>query len=121
MRVIEVTESDVFTSLYEGWLASTADLRGLGNLRTGAKVLDALEVISTPAGPEPCEKCGTPNLRSRRLVEGGGSLWLEEAEWQMLKSSLASVSWRPAGARAGVKALELVENPQQVTAKEAAA
>lgn len=121
MRLIEVTEPEVFTSLYEGWLVSTADLRGLGNLRTASKVLDGLEAISVAMGPEPCDKCGQPNLRSRHLKTEGGALYLEEVEWQMLKASLSTVSWRPAGVRAGLKALDLVENAPQVSAKEATA
>lgn len=110
MRVISFDDSqdskDRFSVLWEGWLAGTQDLRGLGNLRTGAKVMDALEIISGSTDPA--------TGITRQLKPEGGDLYLEEVEWAMLKAAVESVGWRPLAVKRALAAIEALDKAPTV-------
>lgn len=120
MRVLKFDGSkqaqEVFQTIHDGWLMSTTGLKGLEQLRSAIRVLDALEAVSEPvivASGDGVDAFGALSLTRRKLKAEGGPVYLEEAEFAMLKGALGSLDWRPFAARRALAALEALEHVQQ--------
>lgn len=107
MRVLRLDGSDeakrAFAHMYQAVLAH--ECQGLEQLRRVSKIMDKLEAIGTKRTAVE----GGQTLDRWQLQEGGGVLWLEDAEYNELSSRLERTNWLPQAARYVSRTVEMLE------------
>lgn len=109
----EDQDREVFQMLYTGFLLGTPEggIRGLAKNRVAMKIMDKFESIAKEekdykdGDRRPMAPTGDPILE----LNGGGSIVLESAEYEMLKGHVENAPWLPAAARRVVRALTFLE------------
>ncbi len=108
----EEVDWENYKLLYEGLTTNTRNYTAPRETRTIGKVLDSFEAIGKSSaiviGIKPD---GTPVMGEIFLLNGGGNVDLEDAEYALAKESLAPphMRWKAAGARRVTRAMEFFE------------
>ena len=85
MMKMPIETPQLFAELYTAFQAGERSLTGVRNLRAAARVYDALDVVSVEV------KNPTGQVVGRQLAEGGASLTLETAEWDLFRDVVRGV------------------------------
>ncbi len=85
MKQMPIESPQLFAELYTAFQAGERGLTGVRNLRSAARVYDALDAISVEV------KNSAGQVLGRQLAEGGAALLLESAEWDLFHDTVKRV------------------------------
>ncbi len=104
MRVVELQDTEdgkrIYTHLYTAIRAG--EVRGIEQIRRVGKILDKIEAVGVKEQKITKDPESGDNVVGWRwrLADGGGELWLEDAEFSELESRMGQVGWHPDASRA---------------------
>ena len=108
MKTITFTpfNKEDYAILCEALTGSTKPVIGIAQMQLQKKIFDKLGVIGRV-------KDKGPSRYHMELVKEGGTIELEDAEWQFGKELLENVGWMQDGALKGLAAVELWYNAKE--------
>src|SRR2546428_9303004 len=101
MRVLDFTQpgmGESYEILYDGLTGSSRGFEAPSETRIVSRILDKLEEIGLPT-----ERGG---VKTFALVDGGGTVRLEDAEYSLMGEAIRSVKWTARAARKATSAME---------------